>query len=92
MSSVQEIYNDRVRRDLLEMTVDYFTDSQYMSLEYADAKEGEELNSWIEVNNPKIGHFKIEFEIEYAEWHSEPGLFDCIVNYRVIEYEPRDNK
>ena len=92
MPSVDEIYRATLRRDLLEMTVDFFTDSKYMTLEYADAKPDEPLNSFIEVCNPKIGHFKIEFEIAYDEWHDEPGLYDCIVTYRVIEYEQQDGK
>lgn len=75
--------------DLLEMTVDYFTDSKYMMLEFAKVGPEEELNSFIEVSNPKVGHFKIEFEIKYEEWVQEKGLFDVIISWR---YADEDEK
>ena len=81
----------REHSDLLEMTVDFFTDGQYMSLEFYPVGPEEVLNSSIEVHNPKVGHFKIEFEIKYEEWVQEKGLFDVIIKWRYAD-EPRDDK
>jgi len=81
-----------VHSDLLEMAVDFFTDSKYMALEFAPVGPEESLNSFIEVSNPKIGHFKIEFEVEYDEWVTEKGLYDVIVKWRYADGQKVDKR
>jgi hypothetical protein len=72
-------------RDLLEMTVDYLTDSRYARLRMKDAPEGVVLESWLEIKAPDLGHFRIEFELDYNEYRSSYDLADLVVWWRVIE-------